>query len=499
MLNQLLMPNIVDAANKGVDRGNALAFNQLAGQYVSDPTNNASLLGQLAARNPGQAMGLQNAVESQQALQQRTQLAQQQAQLQKIGGAAKFMYQAVQSGDPAKIQGAYQAVYPALSSVAQEHGQPAPPTQWDDSMLPHLYQVLGMTGGLPQDKLLNVPEGGSVIDSVTHQPVFQSQPKDPAQVAFLKALQQNPGLMDTAVQLKKAGRAQVQGGGFGHAPMGYRFKSDGSLEAIPGGPSDPNSNPIDLSPDAVTNSAWDLIMGGKMPSLGRSKEALAVRGQIMNEVAKIAKAAGVSPQDLATQPGRVKALQASLQNLQKQSDVMEKSEETFQNNANVLLNLSDQVSRSGIPAFNQFLLHVKTNYRGDPQAASFLAARNLVAQEYAKIASSATGAAGSSDTAQAHALSLINTAQTPEQLRAVIHTLGQDIDGQKAATERQLLQISSRMQQFGATSQYPGHEFQAPVAQPAQAATAQPPAPRAINPQTGHAIVWNGSAWVPEQ
>lgn len=245
----------------------------------------------------------------------------------------------------------------------------------------------------------------------------------------------------------------------GAIPAGYQWNADHTkIVPMPGGPEDPASNPFDLTPEAVTNAAWSMIMDGKMPSLGRSKEALRVRAEIMNKVAQIAKEAHVTPADLATQHGRTKALQASLQNLQKQSDVMEKSENTFMNNANVLLSLSDKVSRSGVPAFNKFLLHIKTNYKGDPDAASFLTARNLVAQEYAKIASSATGAAGTSDTAQTHALELINTAQTPEQLRSVVGTLEKDIEGQKRATEQQLLEISGRMQQFGTANQYPGHE-----------------------------------------
>ncbi|HEX7129135.1 MAG TPA: hypothetical protein VF217_03585 [Rhodanobacteraceae bacterium] len=233
------------------------------------------------------------------------------------------------------------------------------------------------------------------------------------------------------------------------APAGYRFQRDGSLIPIPGGPADiANNADFSLSPDAINNMAWDAILTGQMPSTGRNKEAIAQRTAIFNKVADIAKEAGVSPQELATQKGKYKALQASMANLQKQTDVMEKSENTFLNNAGIMLSLSDKATRSGLPIFNKAILAAKVK-TGDKDAAAFAAARNIVAQEYAKIASSATGAAGTTDTAQHHALELIDTAQTPEQLRAVIDTLKQDVDGQKAASESQLMGIAQRMQQFG--------------------------------------------------
>jgi len=235
-------------------------------------------------------------------------------------------------------------------------------------------------------------------------------------------------------------------------PLGYQYNADHTaLQPIPGGPADSASQlaSTGMSPDAITDAAWDKILNGKdVPGMG--KAAVQQRAAIRNQVAEIAKDAGVSPQDLVTTQGRNKALQASLTNLQKQGDVMAKNEETFNNNAQVMLNLSDQVGRSGIPAFNNLILNAKNNIQGDPTTASFLASRNLVAQEYAKIASGATGAAGSTEGAQEHALSLINTAQTPDQLRSVIGTLGKDIQGQKQATADQLNIVRSHMSDFGA-------------------------------------------------
>jgi hypothetical protein len=114
------------------------------------------------------------------------------------------------------------------------------------------------------------------------------------------------------------------------------------------------------------------------------------------------------------------------------------------------------VSRSGAPALNKFILNVKNGVLGDPDTAAFAAARNVVAQEYSKIASGATGAAGTTQGAQEHALELINNAHTPDQLRAVIDTLNKDIDGQQKATEERLSFIHQSMGQFGSTTNTSG-------------------------------------------
>jgi hypothetical protein len=78
------------------------------------------------------------------------------------------MLQAVQSKDPARIQGAWQAVSPYLSQLT---GKQAPPA-WSDDMLPALYQTLATTGGMPDQKGTVVAPGGVLVDSVTGKQMF---------------------------------------------------------------------------------------------------------------------------------------------------------------------------------------------------------------------------------------------------------------------------------------------------------------------------------------
>lgn len=208
----------------------------------------------------------------------------------------------------------------------------------------------------------------------------------------------------------------------------------------------------DLTPDAVDNMAWDQILTGTRPQYSRGKSGDAIRNQVNNRIAQVSKEAGVGPQELATVSGRNKAIQGSLAYTQKQADALERQEETFDKNFDTMLALGDKVGRTGIPAFNKMLLNAKSNIGGDPDTAAFLTARNLVAQEYAKIASAATGAAGTTDSSREHALEAINASQTPDQLRAVYRALKQDIQNQKQANVDKLNDLTARKVQFGNVS-----------------------------------------------
>lgn len=550
-------PDIVNSVNQGYDRGQNLQFNQLAGQAIQDPTNASSSIGLAAAINPGKALQVQQQIQDAQDAKQK-----------KISGAANYVLSAYKSGNPAQVQGAYQAVRPFLSQLSQEHGDGSPPPdQFSEDMLPHIYQLVAQGGGVPVSDPKVIGPGGVLTDNtgreIYRNPFGQQYENVPMGEGKVSGVfDKNTGTIKPAVPLPGAGAApQVTGltyqGANGQpanpvvdeanallakgvppdqaaAAMSAKYKlqlgastpslvlgNDGQFRAgttsdqtapldqgqggAPGAPgpqfgvgtprpregrptvttlspeetasiglpagtvaqrdstgrvsvvgrtgasSGADGSGLGLSDDAVENAAWDkVLMGKNIP--GFSKAAIDQRTEVANKVAEIAKQAGVSPQELSTTQGRVKALQSSMTNLQKQGDVQAKNEETFLNNADILLNLSDKVGRTGIPAFNGLILNAKTNVAGDPDAASFAAARNIVANEYSKIASGATGAAGSTQGSQEHALSLINGAQTPDQLRSVIGTLHQDIEGQKKATADQLDLIHQRMQQFGTTS-----------------------------------------------
>ncbi|HET6725889.1 MAG TPA: hypothetical protein VFH85_07785 [Gammaproteobacteria bacterium] len=76
-------------------------------------------------------------------------------QLKQLRGAAQYMKQALQTGNPAAVSGAWQAVRPFL---AQAGGQ-EPPAEWSPDMEARMEQALAQTAYLDQAALAGAPSG----------------------------------------------------------------------------------------------------------------------------------------------------------------------------------------------------------------------------------------------------------------------------------------------------------------------------------------------------
>lgn len=570
--NPMNIMDITDYVQKqgelGRQQGLEQRFSRLAGQAYTAPAGDArnALVGDAVATDPSRGVQLGNVLASRDASAATAET----NHLEKIGGAARYMMQAVQTKNPAAIEGAYQAVRPYLAQLGAQAGK-VPPDHYDPSMDASIQQIIAQTGGMPDQKGVVLSAGGQVVNPMTgaviarnpygmkyqnvptgegqtagsfdpntgqvrpavgvqpqpqpqqppqpqadpmqaiiargnqmvHSGMPQQQveawmqqqaqgaglnpqpagatdqgqpdpqgmqpqdmpgaagqpasslpnaqpsaqfgvgtPKESGEIATLKTLQNNPKLMATWQLMHPST------GGMGSAPSGYRYNADRTaLEPIPGGPADAAGSGQGLSTDAIDNAAWAYIGSGKLPAVGRGKEGVAQRTAVMNKSAEIAKAAGIPASELQTVPGRNKALQSSLTNLQKISDVMEKSENAFQNNTKVAMNLSENLSRTGSPALNKWILGAKAEI-GDPDVQALDAAITTMSVDYARIMSGATGAGGTPISTAEEAKSLIRKELSHQSLSAVVDVLNKDIAGQQSAVHGQRGKILGAMQQM---------------------------------------------------
>lgn len=143
-----LMDYVQQQGDKGRQQGQQQSFNRLAGQaYTAPAAQQGALVGQMVGIDPKAGVDMGNTLADRDKAQQTDHLT-------KLRGAAQFALDALKSRDPARIQGAGNAVGPYLTQLT---GKQFPGL--DESMLPALYQVLAQTGGEPDVKGVVVAPG----------------------------------------------------------------------------------------------------------------------------------------------------------------------------------------------------------------------------------------------------------------------------------------------------------------------------------------------------
>lgn len=229
----------------------------------------------------------------------------------------------------------------------------------------------------------------------------------------------------------------------------------GAVGAGPGG----------ISADAIDLMARNILSGGAMPALGYGKDAAATRAKVLNRAAEMNPNA-----DLSSARAENHALSQAMASQEKMAGQIGSFEDTANRNMDVALRLSSKMNRTGVPVLNRWIQSARENITGDPDASAFHAAINTVANEYAKVVSSATGGGVTSDSARAEAMSLLNTAQTPQQLKSVIATMRQDMRNRIDAFNQTRSEHSDRMGSIGK----PGQAKSKPAAQPAPTGNPNP-------------------------
>lgn len=266
----------------------------------------------------------------------------------------------------------------------------------------------------------------------------------------------------------------------GTAPSGYRMKPDNSLEAIPGGPADKAAMGSLLTPEGKDLAAQEYLNTGKLPP-GLGKASAGINAQIVSRAAEIARANGNDAQAASLGRAAFIASKTALGALTKQRTMVGAFERTALKNLEIAVEESQKVDRTGVPVVNRWLLAGKKNLAGDVEVGRFHAALTSALNEYAKVLSGATGAAGISDAARREAESLISTANTPEQVIGIADIMKREMANRESGFAEQEAQLKETM-----TGR--------PAVPVAPASTAAPIAPGSSN--AGQFPPTNAKGWV---
>lgn len=210
-----------------------------------------------------------------------------------------------------------------------------------------------------------------------------------------------------------------------------------------------------MSHEALVNAATRYNIDGTLPPLGMGGSS--ARTAILNIAAELN--AGVDPTDQRLRQISATAGIGSLKALVKNEGAVGAFEKTFTKNVDLALSLNDQRNHSGIPVAQRWLNAGRKAISGDPELRQFDIAIKSVVNEYTKIIS---GSMGNTALAQSEIKRMedkLNSAQTPEEVRAVFEFMKRETQNRMAGFKEQkadtLASISGKPNPDAATSAAP--------------------------------------------
>ena len=224
-----------------------------------------------------------------------------------------------------------------------------------------------------------------------------------------------------------------------------------------------------LSDEGMDLAAQEYLNTGKLPS-GMGRGAAGTNARIISRSAELARANGNDAQAAALNRAAFKSAQTGLTALTKQRTLVGAFERTALKNLEIAVDESSKVDRTGVPAINRWLLAGKKSLSGDVEVGRFNAALTSALNEYAKVLSGATGAAGISDAARKEAEELLSTANTPEQVTGIVEIMKREMANREAGFAEQEAQLKETMSGRPAVGVAPA-ERGAPIAPGAPAVT----------------------------
>lgn len=199
-----------------------------------------------------------------------------------------------------------------------------------------------------------------------------------------------------------------------------------------------------LTTDAVEQAAERYLTNGALPPLGMGKTATLNRDKILNKAAEMEKASGRTGAEAVAAWAGVKANTTALAQLTKTRSMVESFENTARKNADLMLELAPRGGgQTGSPVINRWLQAGRKKVAGDADVSNFDIALGTFADEYAKIVSGATGAAGSTDASRAEAYDRLSKYATQGQLTGGIATMKKEMANRITSLKEQEAQARS--------------------------------------------------------
>lgn len=254
----------------------------------------------------------------------------------------------------------------------------------------------------------------------------------------------------------------------GKAPSGYVWgpkAADGSPTLVPivGGPHDTSGG--ELSSDAKEMAADRYRIDGTLPpNLGRGTQGAKNTAAILARAAEKAKEAGDDGESARIRQIANKANSAALGQITKQETMVGAFERNFTRNADLALEKSATVDRTGVPVLNRWILAGKKSVAGDPDVAQFDLYMKSAINEYTKIISGSMGNAAMAESEIRKVEGLLNSAQTPAQVQAVISGMKKETQNRMKGFAEQKAELTKSLGGKGGAAEPAKPSTQSPLA-----------------------------------
>jgi hypothetical protein len=382
-----------------------------------------------------------------------------------------------QAVSPAGAQGPYQFMPATAASVGVTNPfDPTQARQGASKYLAQLYQQFGGDAtkaiaaynagpGRVQQAMGTAPATGQTFAAPqgmpsTVQPTSGPIPQQASTVPAQTGLQYHPSSS-------------------GQVPSGYRFKADGSLEAIPGGPADTSANP-DLTPAGAELVSVAGMQGYKLPisAIGTGKTGTKARIESVNDIAQKVASTGMDMETAVRNMRFGEAAQTASKDMSKRYGATWQNELAAAGQADIVLQEAKNIQQTDFQPINKFMVDWNTK-TGSVPAQRFQNALLTFANEYAKVMSGSNNAGGATDSARAEAHLLLNKGFSNGQIEGTIALMKQEM------RTRSQNQLDALQQQIANSSNFGNSpQQQTAPAQPSQQAPAGAVAYLKAHPET---------------
>ena len=193
-----------------------------------------------------------------------------------------------------------------------------------------------------------------------------------------------------------------------------------------------------LSKDALDMAADRFLTDGTLPTVSRPN-----RDAIVDRAAALAKEKGINP-DRVDQLAN-KANTSALTQLTKQETMVGAFEKNFIKNVDIVDRLSKKTDNTGVPLLQKWINEGKRATSGDPNLAGLAVAIKAVQNEYGKIVSGSMGNTAVAVSEIKRMEKLLNDAQTPQDVQAVLNVMREETQNRMAGFKEQKAELTSSM------------------------------------------------------